>query len=346
MNLRTVEPATAAEPTRHRRTVGPMVGIVLAVVAVQAVLFTLFAWPALHSEPRDLPIVVAGPAPAAHHLAGQLDQARPGAFDVDTVADAAAADRALRDRDAYGAFIVDRDGVRLHVASAAAPQIAQLLREVARAAGAQTGSHVAVTDVVPTDPDDPHGVVPSIGILPLVMTSMLAGILLGLAIRSRWWRLAGVLSYSVLAGLASTAIGQYWLAALPGSYLRTAAVVALLAVAVAGTMSGLVAVLRVRGAGLGVAVMFVLGIPLAGLTTAPALLPAGWGELGQLLPPGAAGTLLRSVVYFDSAGAGAPLAVLAGWAALGLVLLLAARTKRSLAHPAETPSPTPPGPDL
>ncbi|BCJ28179.1 hypothetical protein [Actinocatenispora sera] len=327
MNIRTVESGTEAPDTARRRTVGPLVGIVLAVVAVQAALLTMFAWPALHSAPRDLPIVVAGPAPAAHQLAGQLAAAKPGAFEVDTVASDAAADRALRQRDAYGAFLIGRGGVQLHVASAASPQIAMLLRQVAQGAEQRTGTHVAVTDVVPTDKDDPNGVVLSIGILPLVMTSMLAGILLGLAIASRWLRLVGVLLFAALAGLASMAIGQYALGAVPGSYVLNAAVVGLLALAVAGSMLGLVALLGAPGAGLGVAVLFVVGIPLAGLTSAPALLPAGWGAVGQFLPPGAGGTLLRSVVYFDSAGAGTPLAVLAGWAVVGLALLLVGRAK-------------------
>ncbi|BCJ37691.1 hypothetical protein Athai_51940 [Actinocatenispora thailandica] len=338
MDIRTVESGTEAPGATRRRVAGPLVGIVLAVVAVQAVLLTLFAWPALHSAPRDLPIVVAGPAPATHQLAGQLAAAKPGAFDIDTVPTAAAADRALRHRDAYGAFLVSRGGVQLHVASAAAPQVALLLRQVAQAAGQRTGAHIAVTDVVPSDPDDPNGVLLSIGILPLVMTSMLAGILLGLAIASRWLRLLGVLLFAALAGLASMAIGQYALGAVPGSYLLNAAVVGLLALAVAGSMLGLVAVLGSPGAGVGVAVLFVLGIPLAGLTSAPALLPTGWGTFGQFLPPGAGGTLLRSVVYFDSAGAGTPLAVLAGWAVLGLVLVLVGRARPRRRLPVAAPA--------
>jgi hypothetical protein len=327
MNIRTAESGTEASVSSRRRAVGPLVGIVLAVVAVQAALLTMFAWPALHSAPRDLPIVVAGPAPAAHQLAGRLAAAKPGAFDVDTVATPAAADRALRDRDAYGAFLIDRTGVRLHVASAASPQVALLLRQVAQGAEQRTGARITVTDVVPTDPDDPNGVVLSIGILPLVMTSMLAGILLGLAIASRWLRLAGVVLFAAFAGLVSMAIGQYALGAVPGDYLLNAAVVGLLALAAAGGMLGLIAVLGAPGAGIGVAVLFVVGIPLAGLTSAPALLPAGWGAVGQFLPPGAGGTLLRSVVYFDSAGAAAPLTVLAGWAVSGLALLLVGRAR-------------------
>ena len=49
----------------------------------------------------------------------------------------------------------------------------------------------------------------------------------------------------------------------------------------------------------------------------------GW--LGQLLPPGAAGTALRGTAFFDGAGTLVPLLVLAGLAALGLLMVLAGR---------------------
>jgi hypothetical protein len=89
------------------RSTSPIVRAVavgVAVVAVQALMIAVFAWPATELEPRDLPVVVAGPAPAARAFAGRLAAAQPGAFEVITVPDAATADQRLRDRDAYAAF--------------------------------------------------------------------------------------------------------------------------------------------------------------------------------------------------------------------------------------------------
>jgi hypothetical protein len=60
--------------------------------------------------------------------------------------------------------------------------------------------------------------------------------------------------------------------------------------------------------------------PAFGLASAPEMLPSGWGAPGQLLPPGAAGTALRSVAFFDGAGAGRPLLVLSCWFVGGLLL--------------------------
>src|ERR671922_1503845 len=95
-------------------------GVAVVVVALQAVMVAAFAWPAANLEPRDLPVVVAGPAPAAEAFAARLAEARPGAFEVATAPDAAAADRLLLDRKAYGAFLLGPDGLAgVHLASAA-----------------------------------------------------------------------------------------------------------------------------------------------------------------------------------------------------------------------------------
>ena len=112
-----------------------------------------------------------------------------------------------------------------------------------------------------------------------------------------------------------------------GAYLANAAVIGLLALAVSGTVAGLGALLGVAGIGLGVLLIFVLGNPLSAVAAAPELLPQPWGQLGQLLPPGAGATLLRATAYFDGAGATAAAWTLTAWAAAGLILLLTGRRR-------------------
>ena len=76
------------------------------------------------------------------------------------------------------------------------------------------------------------------------------------------------------------------------------------------------------GPGLVVAALalILLGHPLSGLSSAPELLPTPWGAIGQLLPPGATGSLLRDVVFFNGNGIAHPLIVLGCWLLGGLVL--------------------------
>lgn len=80
--------------TGHR----PPAAAILVVPLIVAVVLTLFAWPSSRLEPRDLPIGVAGPAPAAAALERELT-ATEGAFDVHRYAGKAEARAAIEDRE-------------------------------------------------------------------------------------------------------------------------------------------------------------------------------------------------------------------------------------------------------
>ena len=302
-----------------------LLAVLLAAVAVgvQALLVPLFAAPAAHLAPRDLPVAVAGPAPVAGELAGRLTAARPGAFAVTTLPDAAAADRALRDREVYAAFVAGPDGVALHTAPAASPTVAALLTEAS--AQLSAGRPVTVVPVIPADPDDPRGDGFAAGFLPLALTSMLAGALLTFLVATRGARLFGLLGYAALAGVVGAAVLHGWLGILNGDLWREASAIGLFALAAAGTVAGLGALLGSPGTGLGALLVFLVGNPLSAVSAAPELLPQPWGTVGQFLPVGAGGTLLRSAAFFDGAGAERSLAVLAGYAAVGLGLVLVGR---------------------
>jgi hypothetical protein len=308
-----------------RRPSAMKLGIVLAiaVVALQALLVPLFAGPAAHIAPRDLPIAIAGPPAAVTVLTDQLTAQRPGAFDIQVVADAAAADAAIKDREVYGAIVLAPAGASLHVASAASPTVATLLTQAGTQLGA--GRPVPVSDVVPTDPDDPRGTGFGAGFLPLAVTGLLAGVLIFLLVQRRAARLTALATFAVLAGLAGAAVQQYWLGVLPGDYLANAGVIGLFALAVAATVAGLGALLDRGGLALGALLVFLVGNALSGVGSAPELLPQPWGEFGQWLPIGAGGTLLRSVAYFDGHGGLAAVTVLAAYAVVGLLLVVVGR---------------------
>ena len=318
----------------------PPVGVVLAViVAVQALLMLWFAWPAQNTEPRDLPVVVAGPQQAAESLAARLGAAGGDAFEVTTVADAAAADRALTDRAAYGAFIVGQGGVEVHVASAAGPAVSTALSQLAASLGQPGGPAVTVVDVVPTSADDPRGAGFAGSFLPLILTSIGAGVVVALIARSRAVRVAAIAGYGLSAGLLAAGL-MHWTGVLAGSYLGAATAIAMLATAIAATVAGLYALIGRAGIALGAVLVFLIGNPLSGLAAAPELLPQPWGEVGQYLPVGAGATLIRSAGYFDWAGATQSVAVLASYVLVGLILVATAGIRR------RRPTPTEPEPQF
>jgi hypothetical protein len=303
--------------------------LVVGVLAtLQGLMVLAFAWPAGRTDPRDVPVVVAGSPAAVAGFTERLTAEHPGALEVTRVPDGERAREALRDRDAYGAVLLDGTRPRVLVASAASPAVSQLLSSLA--AGMDSSSGAPVEDVVATGPDDPRGAFLSAGLLPIVMTSVIAGAALALVVGTAAWRAAGVGMLAVVGGLVVTGIGHA-VGGLQGAYVLEAGVVGLTVVAVAGSVAGAGSLLGHAGIPPVAIVMMLLGNPLSGASSAPEMLPQPWGALGQLLPPGAGSQALRSVTYFDGAAAGAPLAVLGVWAAagLGLVALAGLRARRT-----------------
>jgi hypothetical protein len=305
--------------------------LALGIVVIQALLVPLFAGPAANIAPRDLPVAAVGPL--------QQTLEKDGHFKVTTVSSADEADALIRDRSVYAAFIAGPSGLSLHTASAASPTVAALLTQASAQLGG--GKPVPVTDIVPTDTDDPRGAGFGAGFLPLALTSMLAGIAIVFLVRTRSARLTGVLTYAVLAGLSAAAVLQGWLGVLPPAYFASALAIGLTALAISATMAGLGALLGTRGIGLGAVVVFLLGNALGAVAAAPELLPQPWGEVGQWLPVGAGATLLRSAAYFDWAGAAQPLLVLVLWAFAGLAFVVIGRWTSSMSAPAPAPASEP-----
>ncbi|MBB2943381.1 hypothetical protein FB565_003094 [Actinoplanes lutulentus] len=316
-------PQTATEPSPWPK----VAGAVALLTVIISVLLTAFAWPSVRSSVHDIPIAVAGPAAAADQVTAALQQRLPDAFDITRVTDTAAAEQLIRDRDVYGAIDVTTGTPQVITATAASASVAQTLQSVATALGqtqAQGSSAaIAVRDIVALPADDPRGAGLAAGALPLVMGGLLAAVLLTNLVRGIARRVAGALAFAITGGLAMAAILQFWLGSLDGSYLANTGAIALTIAATSMTILGLESLLGTPGLGIGAATMMLLGNPLSGTATAPEMLPGWAGALGQLLPPGAGGQLLRSTAYFDGNGAAHSVIVLSGWLLLGIVLTVA-----------------------
>jgi hypothetical protein len=103
-------------------------------------------------------------------------------------------------------------------------------------------------------------------------------------------------------------------------------------------VAGLHALLGEAGAILGLLSMILIGNPFSGVGSAAEMLPRPVGDLGQLMPPGAGGNLLRSTGYFDGAAAGGHVAVLAVWALAGFAALLVAGARARRTGAVATPA--------
>jgi hypothetical protein len=304
-----------------RKRPGP--AAILLVPVVVAIVLTLFAWPSARLEPRDMPVGVAGSGPAVGALEQQLG-AREGAFEVHRYADAAAAREGIEDREVYGALVVGPKGPEVLTATAASPMVAQMLTH-----SAPEGT--PVHDVVSAGPS---GAALGSSVLPLVIAGLLTGIVATVLARGALARAGLVVAGSVLAGVTATAIVDSWLDVIGGDWAANAAALSLTILAIASVIAGLKALLGEAGVVLGALTMILIGNPFSGVSSAPELLPEPVGGLGQLLPPGAGGNLLRSTGFFDGAAAGGHVTVLAAWALAGLAALALAAVRGRATAPA------------
>ncbi len=322
-----------------RATSSRVVLVSLAVAALLAGMLALFAWPAARATPHDLPITVAGPPPATAQVAAGLEHARPGAFQVTQVSDREAAVRSITDHTSYGAIVAAPGGAEILTASARSPVVAQMLGQLGTQLAGARGTPVQTTDVVPLPQDDPRGAGLTAALLPIVLGGLLCAAALRTVARGRGAQLSGVLIFAVAGGLLMTWMLQGWLGSLSGNLVANAGVLILGIIATALTALGLERVLGPAGLGLAAVLFMLFGNALSGAASAPELLPRGWGVVGQVLPAGATNTALRSVAFFDGAGAAVPFLVLGVWATIGAVLLaLPSRTRGKASRTSTTPS--------
>ncbi|MEV7299206.1 ABC transporter permease [Streptomyces clavifer] len=320
--------------------------IVLLVPLAVTLALWAFAWPAARIAPRDLPVGVAGSAAAAGQLQERFEQ-HEGAFEIHRYDDAAAARTAIENRVVYGAVVATGKGPQLLVASAAGPVVSQLLTQMV-AGASPAGTAVPVTDVVAAPAADPRGSALGASILPLAIAGVAAGAVVT-SMKLRGARAAVTLAgTAALVGIATTAVTHSWLGAITGAWWTEAGVIGLTVLAIGSIVAGLATLIGPAGIGLGSLLIVLLGNSFSGVTSAPELLPEPVGLIGQWLPPGAGGSLLRSVAFFDGRGAGGAVAILAAWAALGLLAVLVAgrgRPERTdgAAAPASEPDPVPVG---
>jgi hypothetical protein len=332
---------TTPPPVPHRPAALEAAGLVTGLVLLVALVFVAFALPGARTAPRDVPVGLAGPDPAVAQVERALAEAEPGALAVTAYPDEAALRTAIRDRQVYGGFALGAQGVTTLVASGGGPAVAQALTGVGQQMAAKGGGQARVDDLAPLPSGDPRGLGLAGAGLPLAIGGLVPALLLVRRFPGRpLLRVTAATAFALLAGLALAAILQFWFGSIDGGFVRVGLGLSLGIGAISVLLLGLESLFGIAGYGVGAAVVMLLGNPLSGLTSAPEFLPSGWGALGQLLPPGANGTLLRSNAYFEGAGAARAAAVLGCWVVFGLALVAVAALRRSRA--AAVPAPVDP----
>ena len=199
-------------------------------------------------------------------------------------------------------------------------QAAAQLEQMKAQAEQASAMAVKTTAVVPLSESDSSGTGLAIAAFPLVIGGILGGVLCLNLIKGTWRRFATAILYAVIAGAVSTLILSTWFGFIPGDFASLWAAFAATYLATASFMIGLGALLvPAAGLGLGAVVTMFIGNPISGASMPSAFLPGAWGQIGQMLVPGASSTLLRSIAYFPEAATSGQWLVLGSWIAFGLL---------------------------
>ncbi len=308
---------TPAVEGNENDTLVPLALRVVAVLAVAAVLLIAFVLPTVKGGPNHLPIGVAA-TPQIQTQAKQLfSQRYSNTFELKNYKDGPALRKAIGNRSVYGGLVVTQTEATMLTAQTASPRAANALNAVAQSLG------LTATEVKPAPAKDPAGTGLAASGLPLALIGIFPALLLMAAFRERRLTQLGAMIVSAfLLGAGASALLTFWLGPTQGAnfWLVSVAITAAL-LSTNLLLLGLNAVGGRIATGIGIAALVLVSVPLSGFSTGSEWLAQPWGDIGQLLPAGAGGTLLRNAAFFDGHAAGKPLLVLGVWALAGLLML-------------------------
>jgi hypothetical protein len=224
----------------------------------------------------------------------------------------------------------------LLLASAASPAVAALLQQTVAAKAHTEGNTLVVRDLVPLPSSDSRGATAFSMVLGLIIAGIMGSAVIYLLGRHRPapQRLAAMVALGIGAGLVAALVTNVVIGAFPGHFLAVWGVATLFYLALGMPIAAFQVLVGAGGVAIGAVMFLVIGNPASGGSSAPELLPGFWREVSQLLPPGAATTAMRDVVYFHGHGMAYALLILGVWAILGATVVVTVNILRARARPA------------
>ncbi|MEO9330022.1 ABC transporter permease [Gordonia aurantiaca] len=321
-----------------------LLGLTVGLGVILVLLLMVFILPSLKSGAHDLRVGIVGTPSAVTSFEQSLAAVDPDGYDPEVYESEAALRTAIENRDVVGGFVVDDVHVNALVAGAGSATISGNLAASAQAIGKMAGREVNVDDIVPLPKGDPTG----IGIGGLAFPLVFGGIVPVVAFRKIFprregWYLAGLVGFSLVGGLIVACMLVFAFGSIDAGLWSTlfwavAGSIALGIAALAFPLAGLQSVFGAKGFTLGAMVMMFLGNPFAGIAATAAWLPSWAAVVGQILPPGADGTLVRAAAYFHGAGGLTAGLTLATWVAVGLVLFGVGARKNAMSSATGAPA--------
>jgi len=309
------------------RTVSLIIGVLLLQIG-----FILSYVGAFHSPtPHRIPLAVVAPAPESSQVVTKLNLIPSAPLHATAASSLAAARRLIGDEAASAALVINPAAKTdtLLIASADGSSVASAAEQVITAAEASQHRSVAVTDIVPLQRGDYHGLAGFYLVVGWAVGGYLVAALLGIASGARpattprtLNRLIAFALYAIVSGLAGAIVVGPVLGALTGHLIALWWLGALLVFAVGAVTLAFQTLFGVIGIAVTILFFVILGNPSAGGAYQPALLPPFWRAISSALPNGAATDAVRRIVYFGGYDIGGHLIVLASYAVAGVVIAI------------------------
>jgi hypothetical protein len=300
----------------------PLVAGLVILVALLGLIALAIKSPA----PHDIPVGLAGPAPAVQQIEQALGSRAPGAFDFTSYASEADARAGIDSRAVDGALVIGPAGPHLIVAGAAGDTVTGIITNAFSTVFQAQGQALTVETVHPYSAGDPHGLILFFVILATLVSTLivhaLAGLRRGTSVGTRF---ALVVVYALVAAPVAMGVAT-WIAGDYGSGFWTAtALVALASAAVGAVVAGLAALLGRPGVALAALIAVLFDLIASGGPIGSYVLPDAYRFFAPGMPAGQLYSGMRGALYFDGAGLTQPVTVLLIWLLAGLLFIVLSR---------------------
>ncbi|MBS9338524.1 ABC transporter permease [Fructobacillus sp. M2-14] len=325
--------------------------LAVGLTAILGIMMAAFATPAVKSGIHNVPIGIVTTNDQAYQKLAQPLQDKD--FDVTQYQSTSEMKKAVNHREVYGAFALsDQGDMTLYKATAASSAVSQVLEQVGQtvvanqkqAAKAQIQPMLEKASDVQTmkvlnqklamidkkslktielksfPSADPKGTGLAAGALPIALGGWIGSVAIANIVKGKRQKFWAAITFAIIGGLGLIAVVQFGVGTFDGNYFLSSSGAMLGIAATAFFVLGLLEIMGNRGLIIAAITLILLGNPLSGLASAPEMLPSGWGAFGQLLPPGATGTLLRNLTFFDGNATLVPFLTLVAYIVFGLTL--------------------------
>jgi hypothetical protein len=265
---------------------------------------------------------VVGSTKQIQSVSRELHAINSGGFNVRQLPSRSTAKAAVRNREVAAAYVkVPLSGPQLYVARAASAISANYLQQVFAQIAIETRTSPPETvDLVPLLPGD-SGTGIFFFAFPMVMVGVIT--VLVLLQRAPTWPIGRrLVAVAVMGAVGATTA---YTVAISLDVLPNKPVLLLtvffLSVIIGALLVGVAPFLKQNFLPVVMTFILILGVPSAGATMMPDLLPTALRYLSNVLPLAQAVKIIRSVAYFDRADTLAPTLILLAWAAVALVVV-------------------------